>query len=114
MKKQEKASYTIFLFSLAKKDYININNVAFKAKNNHTPFFNSKSCFNMLAKTNFQDFNANLKKKYIELLKKEGYVFSEVVLKEMFTKDEIQTLLLTNFIEPIYKVIYVATTTTKT
>lgn len=68
----------------------------------------------MVAKTNFQDFNAKLKKKYIELLKQEGYVFSEVVLKEMFTKEEIQSLLLTNFIEPIYKGIYVATTASKT
>ena len=68
----------------------------------------------MVAKTNFQDFNDNLKKKYIELLKKEGYVFSEVVLKKLFSKDEIQTLLLTNFIEPIYKGIYVATTASKT
>lgn len=68
----------------------------------------------MIAKTNFNEFNANLKKKYIELLKKEGYVFSEVVLKEMFTKEEIQTLLLTNFIEPIYKGVYIATTASKT
>lgn len=68
----------------------------------------------MVAKTNFQDFNANLKKKYIELLKKEGYVFSEVVLKEIFTKEEIQSLLLTNFIELIYKGVYIATTASKT
>lgn len=68
----------------------------------------------MVAKTNFNEFNTNLKKKYIELLKKEGYVFSETVLKEIFSKQEIQTLLITSFIEQIYKGIYIATTASKT